>query len=103
LETPPHAAADPPDPTEAPFLARQSYVQRRLGDAARLLPLVGVLLFLLPLLWLMNPDAPRSARGLIYVFAVWSGLIVAAGWLATRLIPNPPGAPERPDPSVNEP
>ncbi len=97
-DTPP-----PPDPQDAPFLARQSYVQRRLGDAARLLPLVGVLLFLLPLLWLMNAEAPRTARGLIYVFAIWTGLIVVAAWLAPRLMHRPPKAIDTSDSPTHEP
>ena len=100
------------DPEDAPFLARQGYVQRRLGDAARLLPLLGVMLFLLPLLWLMDGDAPRTAHGVIYVFAIWSALIIAAAILAPRLMTrrlmNPrqmTRSPDRdaPDPSAPEP
>ena len=33
------------------FLARASYRQRRLRDAARLLPMVAGVLMMLPLLW----------------------------------------------------
>ena len=57
-------------------------------DAARLLPLVGAVLFVLPLLWAPG-DAPEraTAHDTIYLFAVWFGLIVAAVALARRLAP----------------
>lgn len=66
------------------FLERQSYRRRRLMDAARILPLLGALLFALPLLWPMS--APDNATGdagvamsgaIVYVFSVWTVLIVA--------------------------
>ena len=67
------------------FLARGTYRRRRLVDAARALPFVGVFLFVLPVLW--GGEAPvRTAWGGIYVFAVWAALIVAAGLLSHLLI-----------------
>lgn len=76
------------------FLERESYRRRRVMDAARVLPVAGLLLFMLPLLWAPQ-DSPQSdtARGGIYLFAVWGGLIAAAGLLARRL-----GAETRTDP-----
>jgi len=68
------------------FLARAGYRQRRMRDAARILPLVGIVLLLQPILW--QPAAtpePDTAAGGIYLFAVWFGLILAAAWLAPRL------------------
>lgn len=82
-------------PQNAPFLARQGYVQRRRGDAARLLPVLGLLLFMLPLLWVVGEAAPRTAFGVIYVFAVWVALIMVAGWLAPRLMSPPPDGPDQ--------
>ena len=70
------------------FLARRSYRRRRMMDAARLLPLAGVVLILLPMLW--HPAAtpvPDTGRGMIYLFAVWLGLILAAAALARGLAP----------------
>lgn len=71
------------------FLARSGYRSRRLSDAARLLPLAGLFLLWLPLVW--GPEA-GSARTGIYLFAVWAGLIGAAALLARRL--SAPGRPE---------
>lgn len=68
------------------FLPRASYRRRRLRDAARLLPLFGAFLILLPILW-----SPASTRGSdtapdgIYLFAVWAGLIAAAFLLSRHL------------------
>ena len=80
--------SDPPRATQALFLERQSYRRRRLVDVARLLPLLGVLLLLVPLLW----PGPETGTGtgvnqgletpmstaITYVFAVWAALIVGA-------------------------
>lgn len=66
------------------FLERQSYRRRRLMDAARILPLLGALLFALPLLWPATVSDGASGDGgvamstaIIYVFSVWTALIVA--------------------------
>ncbi len=61
--------ARPPQPL---FLARQSYRRRRLGDAARLVPLLGLVLMLVPALW---SDVNSTAGGFVYVFVVWGALI----------------------------
>ncbi len=73
--------------TQAVFLERQSYRRRRLVDVARLLPLLGVLLLLVPLLWPDSNDAavisgltpamPMS-DAITYIFAVWCALIVGS-------------------------
>ncbi|MDD9979268.1 MAG: hypothetical protein OXQ30_16310 [Boseongicola sp.] len=64
------------------FLAKQSYRRRRLADAARLLPVVGIILVFLPVLW---ADDARSSGGLIYVFFIWAMLIIAMAFLSRRL------------------
>lgn len=68
------------------FVARRAYRQRRITDAARLLPIVGILLLLVPFLW--RPAATGAAdtvKGSVYLFAVWGGLIIGAGLLARLL------------------
>ncbi|NDV00921.1 hypothetical protein [Pseudoroseicyclus tamaricis] len=65
------------------FLARVSYRRRRLADAARMVPVLGSILFVLPLLW---PEGEAgTAAGLIYIFAVWALLIAIARLLAPWL------------------
>lgn len=64
------------------FLARSVYRRRRLRDAARLLPFIGVLLLMLPALGREEADGARDA---VYVFVVWALLIVAAALLAPGL------------------
>ncbi|MCB6177552.1 hypothetical protein LHP98_05335 [Rhodobacter sp. Har01] len=69
-------------PRRPVFLGRIPYRRRRLRDAARLLPLFGLFLLVLPLLWSPPGSALRLLSGdLVYLFAVWLGLIgVAAGF-----------------------
>lgn len=69
------------------FLERRSYRRRRLVDCARLLPIVGVWLWLVPVLWqgAGDGDAMKLSTGLIYVFAVWGGLVIAGGLLVALL------------------
>lgn len=74
------------------FLARQTYRRRRLMDAARMLPVAGILLLLLPMLWTPRPGAPRLTAGDgIYLFVIWAVLILAARLLAPRLDSPKPG------------
>jgi hypothetical protein len=75
------------DPPRSPiFLERASYKQRRLTDAARLLPLLGVVLWMIPLLWRAEGDAGTSnADALIYVFGVWVLLIGLSALIIRKL------------------
>ncbi|MBE0555517.1 MAG: hypothetical protein IH625_17685 [Rhodobacteraceae bacterium] len=63
------------------FLARAHYRRRRLHDAARFLPVVGVFLLLLPALW---PDGSAGGSA-VFAFVVWALMIVAAAVLAPGL------------------
>jgi len=63
------------------FLARTGYRLRRVMDAARFLPVIGAFLFTLPLLW----GGGTTGRGIVFVFAVWFGLIIGAGVLSRPL------------------
>ncbi len=85
-------------PASSPYLERRTYRRRRMIDAVRLLPILGILLFLVPLLWSTdNQDPAATARGFVYIFAIWAGLIVLAAGL-TRLLrssePDNPGPTE---------
>ena len=61
------------------FLERETYRRRRLLDAARVLPVLGIALWLVPLLWPETPEegVPMSVA-LVYVFGVWAVLILLA-------------------------
>ncbi|PRX34954.1 hypothetical protein SAMN05216257_102572 [Meinhardsimonia xiamenensis] len=68
-------------PPRAPlFLERGSYRRRRLTDAARVLPFLGVFLFLLPLIW---REGSSTAKGMIYLFSAW-GVLIALAWAMSR-------------------
>jgi len=78
------------------FLARRSYRRRRLRDAARLIPVLGVFFFLLPVLWAPGATpAPDTARMGIYLFAVWGVLIGLAFVLAPGLSADDSNADNR--------
>ncbi|NHB77191.1 hypothetical protein [Rhodobacter calidifons] len=67
------------------FLARAPYRRRRLRDAARLLPVLGLFLLLLPLLWTPDARMALTSGDVIYFFAVWLGLILLAAAFAPGL------------------
>ncbi|MDD7970089.1 hypothetical protein [Roseinatronobacter alkalisoli] len=77
------------------FLARDSYRMRRLMDAARILPVLGLILLVLPLMRLdSGAESPPTAAEAVYLFLVWIGLILAAFvmslWLRRSLGPPRP-------------
>ncbi len=67
------------------FLARAPYRRRRLRDAARLLPILGLFLLLLPLLWTHGDRTSLSSGDVIYFFLVWTAMIVVAAGFAPGL------------------
>ena len=87
-------------PQRPVFLPPATYRRKRLRDAARLLPVLGAALLLVPLLW-TGSDAPGgvgNAGALLYLLAVWAGLIVAAFLLSRVLAPDDgPGDPDGDD------
>lgn len=73
-------------PNTAVFLERASYRQRRLRDAARLLPVLGAVLWAIPLLWApVEPGGNNSVEALLYTFGVWVGLIALSAVVSRRL------------------
>ena len=63
------------------FLERARYRRRRLGDAARLLPVLGAVLFAFPILWAGH----RTVGGLVYIFGAWAVLILGTALISRRL------------------
>lgn len=55
---------------------------RRLIEALKVLPVLGLVLFGMPLLW---PDTGQTSDAMIYFFSVWLALVLAAAWLARRI------------------
>jgi uncharacterized membrane protein YozB (DUF420 family) len=74
-------------PSRPLFLARESYWHRRLMDASALLPILGLLLFMMPLLWSLSPagERPGLAAQTVYLFVVWFALVAAAALISARL------------------
>ena len=78
-------------PSAPLFLARAVYRKRRLRDAARLLPVLGLFLLLVPGLWTDVPTVPSSGFDWVYILAVWAGLIAIAACLAPGLAASDAG------------
>lgn len=76
-------------PERAPvFVARRAYRQRRLADAARLLPIIGAVLFCIPLLWRNGDAAIATTTVMFYLFGLWIALAVIAGVISRFLRPS---------------
>jgi hypothetical protein len=68
------------------FLKPGSYRKRRLRDAARMLPFLGVFLFAMPILWSgEGTPSEATARSGLYIFSVWVLLVLAAALMAPGL------------------
>ena len=87
------------------FLEKRGYRQRRMMDAVRLLPFLGLMVWMVPLLWpvpeilpgaTLEPSEPTIAMSvaLRYLFGVWALLILAtwALWRRTRDVATDGGA-----------
>lgn len=85
------------------FLGRVSYRQRRLADAARVLPVFGAILMALPLLWPQGgaDGTPPTSVAMIYVFGCWALLTVVSAVLAIWLEPGHESADESADDKAN--
>ena len=70
-------------PSAPLFLARDVYRKRRLRDAARLVPILGMFLLILPVFW--SHKAQTAGADWVYVLAIWAGLIGLAALLAPGL------------------
>lgn len=75
-----------------PFLQRQNYRRRRLIDTIRMLPVIGAVLWAVPLLWPTSEgaqpqqgDMVSTADAILYIFGVWLGLVVLGAWFAWRM------------------
>lgn len=77
-------------PTPSVFLQRASYRQRRMRDAAKLLPFVGIILLAIPLAWTSGDGEEKiGSSGLIYIFGVWVLLIVLSAIFSNLIHADP--------------
>lgn len=75
------------------FLERRLYRKRRMADAARLLPILGIVLFGVPMLWLPRPGAGDGAGDataltslvIAYIFGIWVLLVALSALLSASL------------------
>ena len=68
--------------SEYVYLERRRYRTRRIIEALKVLPVLGIVLFGVPLLW---SEGVKTSDAMIYFFSVWLALVFAAVWLARRL------------------
>ena len=58
-------------------------------DAARMAPLLALALWCIPLVWPQSGEGHvSSATAIIYIFAVWAGVILLNFVLSTALAPS---------------
>ena len=67
------------------FLERRVYRRRRVVDASRLLPVLAIALFLMPMLWANEGQGARTSTGGLYLVGVWALLILTALGLGRAL------------------
>ena len=84
-------------PVKVPFLARSGYRQRRLRDVAGMVPVFGILLLQLPLLWPRGEGESLLSHAMIYLFALWVILIAVAVYLARAIREDADVQPESQD------
>jgi len=89
------------------FVQRRTYRRRRTADGARMLPILGAILFAIPLLWRGGGEAGQPAADLAatartawvmgYLFVVWLGLVVLSGVVSRFLRPEDDDPDDDPD------
>ncbi|MXU64900.1 hypothetical protein [Oceanomicrobium pacificus] len=76
------------DPGGDSGLAERQHRQRRLQDAALLLPLVGAFFLISPVILIFRDSSGGEGvpAVVVYLFSVWLGLIVAAALLSRSFL-----------------
>ncbi|MEL7105113.1 MAG: hypothetical protein AAGM21_04280 [Pseudomonadota bacterium] len=75
--------SDADKPVSTLFLERRTYRRRRLIDAVKLVPVLGAVVFFLPVLW---SGTGLTSRGLLYLFVAWGVLIILMAVLSRAVI-----------------
>lgn len=81
------------------FLERRTYRQARLQDAARLLPILGLVLVFAPIFIRGDTQGAgvQMSGWLVYYFTIWLGLIVLTGFVSRALTRSDRLGPAQPD------
>lgn len=66
------------------FVERKTYRRRRMADGARMLPILGGLLFCMPLLWAVG-SPPKTTVTMLYLFVIWIALSVISAVISRHL------------------
>ncbi|KQB95366.1 hypothetical protein AL073_16045 [Loktanella sp. 1ANDIMAR09] len=75
---------------KTPVFQKASYRQRRVRDAAKLVPVFGAVLLMIPLTWQDDAQgAKTNASALVYIFGVWIILIGLTAVLSGLIRSNP--------------
>ncbi|MEL7255562.1 MAG: hypothetical protein AAGL23_15405 [Pseudomonadota bacterium] len=89
------------DAKPALFVQQRTYRRRRMADAARMLPILGGILFLIPALW-VGTQGISTASVMVYLFVVWAALAGIAGVLSRRLAPEEDDPKDKDTPTAEE-
>jgi len=83
------------------FLERRTYRQNRLQDAARLLPVLGLVLIFGPtfIRGEATETPPLLSGWLVYYFVVWIGLIALTAFVSRALTRSDPAGAAAPTPA----
>lgn len=82
------------------FVERQTYRRRRIQDAARFLPVLGIVLVMVPLLWSEGAQGVSMSGAIRYLFTLWAALVGAAMVLSHYLGEDKAGEAEDPPPAT---
>ncbi|MGR3321352.1 MAG: hypothetical protein ACU0DK_05410 [Pseudooceanicola sp.] len=84
------------------FLERRTYRRRRLADLSRLMPLIGLVLLMVPLMWTSGEGGIATSRSIEWVFGVWVMLILVGAWLSSRRLDSELDGQSAPRPIAGE-
>lgn len=77
------------------FLERQTYRRRRLIDFIRMVPVIGAILWAVPLLWSTEADdRVATSDAIVFIFFVWFALVGLGCVLARALRDGKDGTEE---------
>lgn len=68
------------------FLERDGYRRRRIADAARIVPVFGGILIMVPLIWVKGPEGGiTTVQAFLYIFGIWAIMVGLAAFMSPLL------------------